>query len=175
MVRIEGKKGYVVFDIETTGLDPWYGDRVTCICAKDNCGGWYKNTGSSEEDVMAGFFGWLLDRPKESYLLVSKNGKRFDVPFLLSRSALIGGDCLNEVGRAVLAYEHFDLQYLTKKWMSLDDLARLFGCTPKSGTGLDAIRLWNEGRLEELVAYCAQDVETTEEVFLKWRAVSVKQ
>jgi DNA polymerase III epsilon subunit-like protein len=30
------KEKYIVLDIETTGLNPWYGDRITCICAKDN-------------------------------------------------------------------------------------------------------------------------------------------
>jgi hypothetical protein len=29
-------KKHITFDIETTGLNAWYGDRVTCICAKDS-------------------------------------------------------------------------------------------------------------------------------------------
>ena len=48
-------------------------------------------------------------------------------------------------------------------------MAELLGCTPKSDTGKDAIKLWREERFKELKKYCMQDVETTEEVFLGWR------
>jgi hypothetical protein len=37
----------------------------------------------------------------------------------------------------------------------------------KAGTGKGAIRLWKEGKLDDLIEYCATDVEVTEEVYLK--------
>jgi DEAD/DEAH box helicase domain-containing protein len=35
----------------------------------------------------------------------------------------------------------------------------------KSGTGLEACKMWREGRIEELVAYCRRDVEVTYELY----------
>jgi hypothetical protein len=68
-------------------------------------------------------------------------------------------------------YEHLDLHDLTEKRVSLQSMAQLLGCTLKSGTGLNAIKLWNECKFDELKAYCKQDVDATEEVFLKWKVV----
>jgi len=65
------------------------------------------------------------------------------------------------------SYDHFDLHEITKKWISLDDMARIIGCKLKTGTGKGAIQLWKERKIDELIKYCAQDVEVTEEVYLK--------
>jgi DEAD/DEAH box helicase domain-containing protein len=35
----------------------------------------------------------------------------------------------------------------------------------KSGDGLDAIKYYREGRLDELAAYCLQDVKLTRELY----------
>ncbi|MFA5811488.1 MAG: hypothetical protein WC956_04060, partial [bacterium] len=35
----------------------------------------------------------------------------------------------------------------------------------KSGSGLEAIRLWREGRMEELKRYCLDDVRLTRDVY----------
>ena len=35
----------------------------------------------------------------------------------------------------------------------------------KSADGLQAVRWWHEGRVEEILKYCEQDVEVTRRVF----------
>jgi len=160
----------VVFDIEATGLTPWYGDRVTCICARDSQGKEFKEVGEEERKLIQSFLKWLRIRTPEEYLLVTKNGLQFDVPFLLARLALTGA--LNrETGLFLLDYEHFDLHLLTDKWVTLSDMAKLLKCSPKSGSGLQAIRFWKKRNFAKLKSYCMQDVITTEEVFLKWRGL----
>ncbi|MFO7867646.1 MAG: hypothetical protein R6V02_12675, partial [Candidatus Aminicenantes bacterium] len=60
-------------------------------------------------------------------------------------------------------------QHVTSRRVGLQQMAELYGLAGKSGTGENAIKLWEEGRLEELKAYCWQDVLLTEQVFLKWK------
>jgi hypothetical protein len=79
-------------------------------------------------------------------------------------------------GLFILDYEHADLfeeiKNQTGKFQSLSTVAKLLGCTPKSGTGISAIKLWQDGRFQELRDYCSQDVDTTQEVYLKLREKS---
>jgi hypothetical protein len=43
----------------------------------------------------------------------------------------------------------------------LNDLLKENGYEPKSGSGLQAIQFWNEGKLEELTSYCMDDARLT--------------
>ena len=119
-------------------------------------------------ELITDFILWLKDRPLSKYYLVTQNGKLFDVPFVLGRIAQEAELC-DTTGIWLKDYEHFDLIDVTQKRTSLQTKAELLGCTAKSGTGKNAIKLWNEGKLKELKEYCMQDVDTTEEVFQKWK------
>ncbi|MFC1814107.1 ribonuclease H-like domain-containing protein [Thermodesulfobacteriota bacterium] len=160
-------KKYVVFDIETSGLNPWYGDRITCICAKDSDAQIFALVDEDEQTIIRSFLGWLVKRKRNKYFLITQNGKEFDIPFILSRITL-KMNLDEKTGLFILNYEHLDLIKLTKKPISLNAKAELLGCTPKSGSSENAIKLWNEGRYDELKDYCVQDVDTTEEIYLKW-------
>jgi hypothetical protein len=48
--------------------------------------------------------------------------------------------------------------------MRLNDLLTANGFEPKSGSGLQAIQFWNEGKLEALSAYCMDDARLTYEL-----------
>ena len=158
---------YVAFDFEYTGLNPWYGNRLTCACAKDSNGMTFKKVDEDEQLIIRSFLEWLQKRNPSEFVLVTKYGKMSDVPFILARLSL-GPDKSPRKGLFILDYEHFDLHELTENWVSLSDMARLLKCTPKSDTGLHAITLWDEKRYDELRDYCFQDVKTTEEVYLKY-------
>ncbi len=49
--------------------------------------------------------------------------------------------------------------------VSLDALANATLGTNKSGDGLDAIRWYREGKIDELIAYCRDDVAITKKLF----------
>jgi len=178
--QIPNKPKYIVLDIETTGLLPWYGNRITCICAKDSDGKRFGMVDKDEIEIISFLVDWLRKRKQSKYLIVTKNGKGFDIPFVLARLALQCRINTEESGDffmfilLFLSYDHFDLQEITRKRISLESMAELLGCTPKSGDGKNAIKLWNEGRYDELKEYCAQDIDTTEEVFLKWKSLRIK-
>jgi len=104
--------------------------------------------------------------------MITKNGKAFDIPFINSRcSLIIAGvvriDYFEHGFKRLLEYPHLDLHEITQKWLSLDDLARILCLPLKSGNGLRAIQLWNEGRLEELKEYLKHDLWLTEQVYLR--------
>ena len=51
--------------------------------------------------------------------------------------------------------------------IKLDSLARENLGTGKSGDGLQAIRLWEKGKIDELKRYCLDDVKITRDLYLK--------
>ncbi|MBW2635289.1 MAG: ribonuclease H-like domain-containing protein [Deltaproteobacteria bacterium] len=162
----------IFLDIETTGLLPWHGNQVTCICAKTENGTNIKLSNINETTLIKLFLHWLHENTKgKTYTLVTFNGKIFDIPFIMAR-CVIGADSSKETALFLLDYPHIDIfeeiQKLIGKRLSLNTVAKLLGCTPKSGDGLNAIKLWEKGKYDELQKYCFQDVLTTEEVYLKW-------
>jgi uncharacterized protein YprB with RNaseH-like and TPR domain len=166
------KEKYIVLDIETTGLNPWYGDRITCICAKDNEGNRFKMVDEDEETLLIKFTEWMTEKNPADFLFLTKNGKLFDIPFIISRyNFIVEGSALDKIQEKLTAYDHFDLQEITKKRISLQSMAELLNCTPKSGTGENAIKLWENKEYNKLNEYCSQDVDTTEEVYLKWKSL----
>ena len=159
----------ITFDIETSGLNAWYGDKITCICAKDSNGKTF--TGSlkdkTEKELIEAFILWLEERTtKEEVMLISHSGKTFDIPFICTRASL------NSLSSpfsplVLLMLRHFDLQDINYR-VSLDNMAKLLKCEVKSGTGLQAIKLYEEKKWDELIKYCMQDVNVIEQVYKKY-------
>jgi uncharacterized protein len=141
-------------DIETTGLDSW-SNIITTIGLYDG------------QSIFTYIQGQNLDDFKEDIkrykVIVTYNGRCFDVPFLES----FFGIKLNQV--------HIDLRYLLR---NLGYTGGLKGCEKKAGidrnelNGLDgysAVLLWNDYQrrknpksLETLLAYNIQDVVNLE-------------
>lgn len=155
---------YVVVDCETTGLSPLYGDRLTCIGARDNLGNSFCESLENEWALIQKFLVWLTAR--STHTLVTANGRDFDVPFIVIRATLLG--IPSSDFHFLPAMAHFDLQTVTKRKVSVDDMAKLYGFAGKSGNGFDAIRLWEHRKIDELKRYCMDDVLLTERLFLKY-------
>jgi len=162
----------VFFDIETLGLNAWYGDKVTCICAQTEDDevfqGVMKHKGN-EYELINDFFKWLINLNYDYNIqLVSKNGKMFDIPFLCARMTLSSEYVEQTIINEVLNMPHFDLQEITYKRISLDDMAKMYGIKGKSGHGLQAIKDWKNKAYNKLRSYCANDVRVTKEVYEKY-------
>jgi uncharacterized protein len=150
----EFRESIAYLDIETTGLYSW-SDQVTTIAVYDG------------KSIVTYVQGQNLHEFKEDIqkyrVLVTYNGKCFDVPFLESYF----GIKLNQV--------HIDLRYVLR---SLGYMGGLKGCEKKAGIdrgnleGVDgyfAVSLWNEYQrdknhkaLDTLLAYNIQDVVNLE-------------
>ncbi len=156
----------ISLDIETSGLNALT-DRITTICARDShTGEWFANVDEDEVQLILNFIKWLRLRDTNEYMLLSKNGKRFDIPFILLR--LFKNELDPKGAMFILDYCHFDFQDVTCKWVGMDDMARLLHCKVKSSNGFEAINMWKNGQHDVLVDYCKNDVEVLEELFGKY-------
>ncbi len=108
---------------------------------------------------------------------ITFNGRSFDCPFLLLRSAALG----IKPSRNLMPYrytwsEHCDLMeqltfYGACRKFSLDFYCKAFGIKSPKGngvTGLDLGRLFEDGRHKKIAEYCLGDVRATTELFRRW-------
>ncbi len=108
---------------------------------------------------------------------ITFNGRGFDCPFLLLRSAILQV----KPSRNLMPYRydatiHCDLLdqltfYGATRKFSLDFYCKSFGIdSPKAHgiTGLDLGRLFGEKRFQDIANYCLGDVKATAELFRRW-------
>jgi hypothetical protein len=147
----------LAFDLETSGLDPAR-DRITCAAAYDPDAGVERvfifDRGDDPDEFMR-----LLDAADR---LCAFNGASFDLPFIQQR-----------LGASAARVRAWRLKlhdvYVACKWglgvtfplQALLERNRLAG---KTGSGKDAIALYEQGRWEELADYCLHDTRMTHRV-----------
>jgi len=109
---------------------------------------------------------------------ITFNGRSFDCPFLMLRSAILGvKPTRNLLPYRYSANEHCDLMeqltfYGAFRKFNLDFYCKGFGIkSPKSNgiTGLDLAGLHQSGRFREIAEYCVGDVRATTELFHRWQ------
>jgi hypothetical protein len=114
---------------------------------------------------------------------ITFNGRIFDVPFLMIRSAILGlKPTKNLLSNRYLNLQKYNaihvdlLDQLTfygsfRKKFNLHFWSKAFGLqSPKEAgiTGDDVARLYKEGKLEEIAKYNLGDLRATKELYLKW-------
>ena len=91
-------------------------------------------------------------------MLVTFNGEHFDIPLL---NKYYHGDLLKIKSVDLLK----EMQKSAGRRMKLDQIAEGTLGVNKSGDGLLAVKLWREGRVEELKKYCIDDVRITKDLY----------
>jgi len=91
--------------------------------------------------------------------LIGYNSEHFDLPVLMNYYL---GD--------LFKIPHLDIMKCVKNSLGirlkLDDLAQAtLDNVKKSADGLQAIRWWREGKIEEIKKYCEQDVNVTKQIY----------
>jgi len=108
---------------------------------------------------------------------VTFNGRSFDCPFIMLRSAILGvRSTRNLVPYRYDASKHCDLLeqmtfYNSTRKYNLDFYCKAFGIrSPKSEgiTGLDMGPLFEAGRYRDIATYCLRDIVATAELFKRW-------
>lgn len=127
----------------------------------------------SEEKMLSYFWEYASKAEK----IISFNGRNFDLPFLMIRSAMKKiKPSRNFIKNRYDSSAHIDLleQFtfygLTRKF-NLDFYCHAFGIeSPKSKgiSGMEVKELFNAGRTKEVAVYCAHDVGATYELYKIW-------
>lgn len=108
--------------------------------------------------------------------VVTFNGRGFDVPFLLVRSAMHRITPTRDLMPNRYADSHIDLMDRlnffgsVRRRFSLDMWCRAFGITSPKGevTGYQVPELFAAGRYMDIARYCARDLVATRELFFYW-------
>ena len=108
---------------------------------------------------------------------ITFNGRQFDVPFLMLRSAMLRvKPAINLLGNRFDSSKHLDLLemltfYSLFRKFNLDFYCKAFGIeSPKSKgvSGMDVKQLYEAGRIKEIAVYCGDDVRATYELYKIW-------
>ncbi len=127
----------------------------------------------SEKEILAEFWKLIL----AYHQFITFNGRGFDCPFLMVRSALLDVQpSRNLVPYRYDASIHCDLLdqltfYGATRKFNLDFYCKSFGIeSPKAHgiTGLDMGRLMEEKRYHDIANYCLGDTRATAELYRRW-------
>jgi DNA polymerase elongation subunit (family B) len=162
MFNPDSKKGRVLFQADE-------------LIEYDSDDGSFHFVNGSEEEILKSFWN-DIDRFDQ---FITFNGRSFDCPFLMMRSAILGIPS----SRNLLPYRydaslHCDLLdqltfYGSIRKYNLDFYCKAFGIeSPKSHgiTGLDLGSLFAEKKFREIAEYCRGDLVATAELFRRWNA-----
>lgn len=160
MLNPETEKGYVLFQSGKEEIEKFEENGIAYEIG-------------SEKEILEKF--WDLVRTYNQ--VVTFNGRSFDVPYLMIRSAI------NKIrtSRNLMGYrfEHKDhcdlLEQLTfygaTRRFSLDFYAKNFGIRSSKEEGIDGSMigdLYKQEKYLEIARYCARDLKTTSELFVYW-------
>jgi len=127
----------------------------------------------TEQEMLAHFWKSIVHYKQ----CITFNGRGFDCPFVMARSALLGvKPSRNLMGNRYAVNDHCDLLdqltfYSAMRKFSLDFYCRAFGIrSPKESgvTGADVERLFGEKKYREIAEYCLGDVKATAELYRRW-------
>ncbi len=105
-------------------------------------------------------FSDLLRLFDEAILIVAYNGLDYDFKMLKKHySKRSDPTLMRYTGHRLKCLDAFaNLKATTGSWPKLDDLLKLNHLETKTASGLEAIKMWEDGRREELLSYCEADV-----------------
>lgn len=127
----------------------------------------------SELKMLQNFWQYVSKSEK----VITFNGRNFDIPFLMIRSALLKiKPTKNLMKYRYDTKEHIDLLdqltfYGTTRKFNLDFYCHAFSInSPKAKgiTGMEVKELYKAGRIKEIAIYCSEDVKATHELFKIW-------
>jgi 3'-5' exonuclease len=136
---------------------------------------------TNEKKLLENFWGILKKYPAAQ--LVSFNGRNFDAPFLMLRSAvyrikpyrnLMAGTKFNYPQHVDLIDEltfYNPSPYAATRRYNFDFYSRVFGIHSPKSEGVDGSmvgKMFYEGKIVEISEYCMRDINATWELFLVW-------
>lgn len=155
-----------------TGFDGTFG-RICCI-------GYIKETETGiEKDVLKGSEKEILqkfwDIARDAQLFIGHNVLEFDLPFIYQRSIILGVKPTQNLNFA--RYRNNPIFDTMKEWTKwaynagprLDTLAKVLSLPTSKDTmdGSQVYPYFQDGKIDEICAYCMKDVVLTRQVYYK--------
>ncbi|OGH58944.1 MAG: hypothetical protein A2725_04330 [Candidatus Magasanikbacteria bacterium RIFCSPHIGHO2_01_FULL_33_34] len=142
----------IVFDIETVGdIKNFSSLKPTVVSIYEYENDSYRSFNENELNLL-----WPILEKAER--IIGYNSEHFDIPVL---NKYYMGD--------LTSIPHLDLLKIIKdmsgKRYKLDDIAQATLQIKKSADGLQAMKWYEEGKIDEIKKYCEQDVKVTKEIY----------
>ncbi len=148
-----------VFDLETQLSAQEVGGWHRAELMKVSCAVLYDSRTDEFKEFLEKDVQLLVEHLSDFDLVVGFNVKRFDYRVLKAYTEF---DLWRLPTLDILEEVHKRLGYR----LSLDHLASVTLGAKKTANGLQALRWWKQGKIEEIVRYCRQDVALTKDLFL---------
>ncbi len=145
---------YIVFDLETqepVGPEGVLAMNISVATVYDSETKKFTTVTIDEIDQL-----WPIIEQADA--LVGYNSNHFDIPLL---NKYYPGDLTQIKSIDILE----DIKASLGRRLRLDSVAQATVGAKKSADGLQAVRWWREGRVEDIKKYCEQDVRVTKDVF----------
>ncbi|HRH23798.1 MAG TPA: ribonuclease H-like domain-containing protein [Candidatus Magasanikbacteria bacterium] len=161
MLSVESGKGAVYFQSSAETVDPYEKEGI-----KYECG--------TEKEILEKFWKAI----SFSHKFVTFNGRGFDCPVLMLRSAMLGVKPTKNLAPYRYSTDaHVDLLeqltfYNAYRKFNLDFYCKAFGIkSPKSNgvNGHEVLPMFQAGKCKEIAEYCAGDLHATKELYIRWR------
>ena len=128
-----------------------------------------------EHEIIVNAVNFLVGKMTNGYKLVTKGGKRFDLPYLLTRAAVHSLSLqfpysYKDIFGKYNSFYHVDIENIFESH-SLGTLAHAFGISPEPGNrGNEIAKMYEENDLQAIVAKNSDDLKTTFQIYerIKW-------
>lgn len=151
-----------VFDLETQRSAKQVGGWHKAHHMRVSCGVVYDSATDTYDVYMEDQVDQLIEHLKRFDAVVGFNSKQFDYNVLTGYSDF---DFSTFLSIDLLELVHKQLGFR----LSLDHLAEQTLNLKKSGSGLDALEWWKEGKIQKIIDYCKKDVRITLDLYLHLR------
>lgn len=148
---------YVVFDLETQNIFQEVGSNDPTALDL-SVATFYDSASDTYTTVSIDELGRAWPIIEQADALVGYNSNHFDIPIL---NKYYPGD-LTHIKSIDLLEE---IKKSLGRRLRLDSIAEATVGAKKSAHGLQAVRWWREGKIDEIKKYCEQDVKVTKKIF----------
>lgn len=148
---------YVVFDLETQNVFSDVGSNNS-VDLDISVGSFYDSETDSYTTVTVDELSKVWPIIEAADALVGYNSNHFDIPLL---NKYYPGDLFHIKSIDLLE----SIRASLGRRLRLDSVAEATVGAKKSADGLQAVRWWREGKIDEIKKYCQQDVKVTKQVF----------
>lgn len=148
---------YVVFDLETQNVFSDVGSNNS-VDLDISVGSFYDSETDSYTTVTVDELSRVWPIIEAADALVGYNSNHFDIPLL---NKYYPGDLFHIKSIDLLE----SIRASLGRRLRLDSVAEATVGAKKSADGLQAVRWWREGKIDEIKKYCQQDVKVTKQVF----------